>query len=291
MTLHFRLLEAGCTWHPEISIYQGGSWKSCRFPASVVYIEHPRHGRILFDTGYSARFHEATAHFPEKLYALVTPVNLRPEETAVYQLSRLGIAAESIDYVIISHFHADHVAGLADFPRARYLFIDSAYREVMSYSRFQAVRKGFLKSLLPADFERRAQALLPSQAKAVVSCLGHFPQFDLFQDGSLIGVALPGHAPGHMGLWLNQSPRPLFFVADACWLMRQIQENRAPTRLASLVMEDPGQYRSTIADLHRLYTKHPELQIVPCHCETSLQPFKPSDSIGPTPNSIVPGHR
>ncbi len=196
------------------------------FPARVVLIRHPEFGWILFDTGYSPRFAEATAKFPTSLYRKMLPVCCRPEQTVVARLALQGIAPEDIRYIILSHFHADHIAATRDFPYARFICLESAWRAVRNLHGWNALRHGFLPQLLPVDFEQR----LDFPNRPVESPLPQFSSaFDLFGDGSLLGIELPGHSPGQLGLFL-QSPghKPVLFAADAAWSRRACLKQSLP---------------------------------------------------------------
>src|SRR5580704_3485343 len=101
------LLSAGFCTHPEAMTRRGAGWGACRFPAGFALIRHAREGAILFDTGYSERFHAQTAHFPAALYARITPVHVSAVQTARHQLMLFGVAPSDVRFVILSHFHAD----------------------------------------------------------------------------------------------------------------------------------------------------------------------------------------
>ena len=98
---------------------RGAPWRTVRFPSGFAFLHHASEGAVLFDTGYSARFHSETRGFPGSLYAHMTPVHLEDAETAQSQLAAAGISASDVRHVVLSHFHADHIAGLRDFPAAR----------------------------------------------------------------------------------------------------------------------------------------------------------------------------
>ncbi len=171
------LMEAGYCTHPEFMVMRGGQRKSVRFPAICALLEHPKLGPILFDTGYTSRFFTETQQFPNSLYAKITPVYLDESKTARRQLETRGIAVEDVRHLIISHFHADHIAGLADFPHAQYIYFDQAYAAVRCKSSFGAVRAGFLPGLLPPDFEERSVSVKsggsPAQSGSVTHASGH----------------------------------------------------------------------------------------------------------------------
>ncbi|MGL1904360.1 MAG: MBL fold metallo-hydrolase [Fibrobacterales bacterium] len=268
--MDIKFIEAGYCTHPEFIVKKGGSFKPSIFPSTVALINHPSKGYILFDTGYSHNFYTATAHFPEKLYALLTPVYVTPEATAAYQLKLHGIDPEDIKHVIISHFHADHVAGIRDFPSAQYHFIDEAYRNVVTLNRFAQVKNGFLKDLLPENFEKRAHAISKSEQIDCGSLIDPITSgWDIFNDGSIIGVSLPGHVPGHMGLFLSASDADYLLISDACWIEDQFKRLSKIHPLAYLIIHDKSLYLDTIKKLHTLHLRSKNLNIIPCHCSST----------------------
>jgi len=258
--------KTGYCTHPEAIALRGGRWKSVEFPALVALIQHPTIGNILFDTGYSERFFQETKQFPNRIYALTTLVYLQPEESVINQLKQQAIAPESIRYIVISHFHADHIGGLADFPNAQFICAQSAYDAVKQKTGLWAVKAGFLAGLLPPDFEQRVHFV---EQKKQVSALPEWFEtgFDLFGDRSIIAIELPGHATGQLGLmFVDKTEQCYFLVADACWSSRAYQELLAPQAIAQLIFSDAKTYGITLKKLHELHKKHPEIRIVPTHC-------------------------
>lgn len=272
MRVKLSFLQAGHCVHPEKIVIQGGSWKKIKFPASVAVIEHPKEGVTLFDTGYSPRFYEITKHFPNRFYALITPVTIEPEQTAEFQLRRLGILKRDVRRVILSHFHADHVAGAADFSFSDYVYSGVGYQRLKKLSSFSAVKAGFLRGLLPNDFEHRSLALTADQLNLSPLGLPGFDRaFDLFKDESVRIVELPGHAEGHLGVVIKATDgKTYFLVADACWLSQGFKENKLPNPITKLLFSDSIKYASTMEKLHHLSRLNPELVIVPCHCTETL---------------------
>ena len=97
---------------------RGGQRRRFDCHALVALLCHPRHGWLLWDTGYAPRLLDATRHLPFALYRRATPLHLHPELAVAAQLGRWGLVPGEISRVVLSHFHADHIAGLRDFPRA-----------------------------------------------------------------------------------------------------------------------------------------------------------------------------
>lgn len=271
--IRFHLLKAGHCTHPECLAMRGGRWASLRFPALCGVLEHPQRGIVLFDTGYSTHFMEATRPFPERAYRWVTPVTLAPQETLVAQLARLGIAADAVRHVIISHYHGDHVAGLKDFPRARFWSTRADYDGLRRRSRLGNLFHACLPALLPGDFAARlhfaedaGRMLLPREFRP-------FDEgFDLFGDGSMAGIPLPGHSSGQMGLAFRRADgRHVLLAADACWTRNSLDEDRLPTWIASRLFDSRPDYRATFGRLRALAEGGAGVAIVPSHCDLTWE--------------------
>lgn len=268
MALNVTFFQAGYCTHPEAVVVRDGQWKTTNFPSLFALISHPESGNILFDTGYSDRFFQETRHFPLRLYALTTPVYFQPEDSAVYQLKNQGIEPESVQYIIISHFHADHIGGLRDFPNARFVCFKSAYEAVKHRRGISALKAGFLSGLLPSDFEQRAIFVEDKKRISLPPQYTPFDTgFDLLGDGSLYAVELPGHATGQLGLFfIDADHQSYFLIADACWLSRAYQEFVKPHPIANLIFSDRQEYVDTLSKIHQLYKLNPEVKIIPTHC-------------------------
>ena len=246
---------------------QGGARKQVACHSLVALLGHPQGGWLLWDAGYAPHMLTVTQHFPYSLYRLATPLRLRPELAVAAQLPRLGLSPADIRAVLISHFHADHIAGLRDFPHSRFLALPEAYASVANVRGLAALRRAFIPSLLPPDFRSRL-ALLGDFTGPELPALGR--TLDYYGDGSLLLVRLPGHARGQLGLLAHTARGPIFFVADSCWLARSVQENRPPSLIGGLIADDTTQLAATIARLHTFAQARPDVLIVPSHCPATF---------------------
>lgn len=230
-------------------------WRPARFPATFALIR-PRGGGapLLFDSGYSRHVLPALRRFPFWLYRRLLPVVPGPD--AVDLLAARGIAAAAVETVVVSHFHPDHIGGLRDFPRARFVCSRRAWDDVRGRTGFAALRRGFLADLLPPDFATRA---------VFAEDLGHRleaggERFDL--------VPLEGHAPGMIGLRVENdgaAGRPVLFAADAAWRAATLEDGIGPHGLAMTLQHDRRAYAATQARLAGLRRDEPDLRIVLTH--------------------------
>ena len=262
-TLQCHMLDTGYCLAWENHVLQGGAHQRIHCHALVALLRHPEHGWTLWDAGYAPRLLEVTQHLPFSLYRRATPLYLRPELAVIAQLHMFGLEASDIRRVIISHFHADHIAGLRDFPQSELITTEAAYADILPRRGLHALRRGYIPTLLPSDFAERA-TLLPTFKGVALPGLG--ATYDLFGDGSVRLVSLPGHAHGQIGLFAHTDNGDMLFAADGCWLMRSITERRPPSRLTHFFIDDARAMRTTIDHLHTFAQAYPTVRIVPSHC-------------------------
>jgi len=268
--LEYRVLDTGYCLASEHHLIRGGARRKIHCHAIVALLKHPRHGWLLWDTGYAPRMFDATHGLPYRLYRLATPLRLDSDLAAVAQLPRLDLTPAQIGAVILSHFHADHLCGLRDFPHAQIIATQSAYDDVAGRTGWRALRRGFLPSLMPDDFRKR-MTLLPTFSGPPLGGFG--PTHDWFGDGSVRFVMLPGHARGQMGMLVQTTDGPFFFVADGSWSSRAIRENLPPHWLTHLFIDDVQSMRNTLTLLHQFAKEYPDVTLIPTHCPETFRRF------------------
>jgi glyoxylase-like metal-dependent hydrolase (beta-lactamase superfamily II) len=261
------LLNAGSVRAPEFVVTPGGglrySWQPCLF----ALVEHAREGIGLFDTGHAHRFFEATREWPYSIYRRITRVRMAPEEDAVRQLAALGISAPDVRWIVISHFDPDHIGGLRDFPAARIICLKSAYHAIAGKRGMAALRARLLPNLLPDDMERRLM-LLPEIEGAPI---GPFTSsLDLFGDGGIRLVDLPGHAEGQVGAFLRaEDGADWFLAADGCWNRATISpeaRHTPPVNLHRAIAVNRRLQDQTYEHLRQLGRSLPRVVLIPSHC-------------------------
>jgi glyoxylase-like metal-dependent hydrolase (beta-lactamase superfamily II) len=248
----------------EATFLPGGSWRTIDVPALFALVRHPRAGVVLFDTGYSPRFHEATRAFPNRVYRWLTPVQVTDEETAAAQLRAKGIDPAEVRLIVLSHFDPDHYGGLLDFPNARVACSWRAWESVAGKTGLDALKMRVLPGHLPGDLAARIDVLPDPDGPA----FGPFDAtLDLLGDGAVRLVALPGHAPGQMGAFVAlEDGSEMFLAADGCWSRANVDGETIRGGVHRVMAHDkPGQ-DDTYRRLHRLIREHPEIQVVPAHC-------------------------
>jgi glyoxylase-like metal-dependent hydrolase (beta-lactamase superfamily II) len=243
-----------------LAMVDGRSWRMVRFPAVFFALRHRREGWVLVDTGYGARFLEATRPIPARFYRWATPTC--EAGTVRDSLAAAGIGLHEIRHVIVTHFHGDHVGGLAEFEHATIHYHEGALRPLQALSAWRQVRSAFLPALVPRWLPIRGQ-VIEARRFATTPELP-FPTVDLFGDGSITLLDLPGHAPGQLGVGFAAGRDRVLYAADAYWRRCQITDGVDPLRLAMAFQWDPSAYRRTVAALRTLYQRG-EYRLFACH--------------------------
>ena len=277
--VELHLLRVGACRHLECMAARGGRWTPVEFPALCGLIRHPQRGWMLYDTGYAGHFFSATDTWPERLYRATLPVELPQGEILETQLAGFGLTPADIGTVIVSHYHGDHIAGLRDFPNARFIALraDTERFAALAGKHWRATLGGHLPGLLPDGYFDRVDAADAAPKRDLPDWLQPFVTgHDLLGDGSLIGVPLPGHSHGQLGLFIpDAGGRPAFLVADACWSLPALRDGRLPAFPALLVNAERRRYVDTFRGLTGIARRETAVALLPSHCTVAWQEFTP----------------
>ena len=148
-----------------------------------------RHGSryLLWDTGLPAEAQRAPQGSG--------PFRLTLRTTIREQLRRINVRPEQVSFVGISHYHDDHTGQAADFPSAALLIGTEDWAAIGARP----------------DAAARFQPWLAGGGRVEQVARDH----DVFGDGSVVMLDLPGHTPGHHAL-LVRLPRtgPVLLSGD-----------------------------------------------------------------------------
>lgn len=193
---------------PGWVVEPGAGWARQNLRVRFGVLEHPQ-GLTLVDTGYGPRVTEGSRGFALRAYAAA----FRPQlvEGPAEVLQRMGYGPADVRRIIVTHFHVDHVAALKDFPQAEVLAHGPTAAHVKAASHRQNLRHAVFKELLPDELKVTDVTALPQ----VTAPMGLGKGYDLFGDGQVLAIDLPGHAEGHFGLCLPE--QSLLYACDVQW--------------------------------------------------------------------------
>ena len=156
---------------------------------------------LLWDTGMPAALLRQPSVNP------VMTVTLRA--SIVDQLAQIGVRPDQVNMVGISHYHGDHTGQARDFPHARLL---------MGAADLTAMRAR------PAAGQADLAPWL-SGGGQVTEVQG---DLDVFNDGSVVMLNLPGHTPGHHALLVRLASGPVMLSGDTYHFAEQVAHRGVP---------------------------------------------------------------
>ena len=232
--------------------YRGGSWgEAYENGMAAILVRHPQ-ASFLIDAGFGANVDQHWLTVPWLMRQVSSYVKETP---AAAQLQQHGIAPDQITFAIITHSHWDHISGLEDFP----------HLEVrMSAAELQFIHDRKMPGLID-------QMIGKLNVRTFAFSDGPYENFerslDLFNDGGVVLVPLPGHTDGSTGVFVNlRSGKRFLFTGDLTWALEGLQlPAERPWIARKLVDTDAAEVRRAIIKVHQLMQKYPDLVVVPAH--------------------------
>ncbi len=187
----------------DLSLFtQGDEYDGRTNAASVMcfLIRHPK-GDLLWDAGLPTAIHDAGEEGVTS-----GPFGLTMPQTIEGQLAEIGLTVDDVDYFSPSHSHFDHIGDanrfadailLIDKDERAHMFRDEARADEQSFPLYNA-----LEEAETIEFDG---------------------DYDVFGDGSVMILAMPGHTPGHTSLLVQlENEGPVLLSGD----MYHLQESR-----------------------------------------------------------------
>ena len=231
------------------------------FTASAVLVHHPSGSSILIDAGNSSNFDEEIEPYEGKTkrWLATFPGTLKPKRPLNEILDDAGVDPASLRAVVPTHAHLDHLGGVLDLPT---LPVWVTQEEA---------------ALIERGLDAVTEEVIPAHAEAVVDQLETITfedepyeifdrHADLFGDGSVVVVPMPGHTPGSVGVFVTLSDgRRVFHVGDAVNDRKQVEKLRGRTLAMQRTDLDRPAANAVVAQLHALAELDPSLLILPAH--------------------------
>lgn len=220
-------------------------------PCATYIIEHPK-GLVVVDTGFDKR---VRSHPVLELSPIHNQINkpIQGEGQAVDEvLASMGIKPSDIQYVVLSHLHSDHADGARQLIGAEHIIcskdeLDGATKSdlMTKVSFLPQWRKG-----LPLEtFEFEETGIGPVGKS-----------YDLFGDGTVLLVKLPGHTAGMCGVLVRNNGKQLMMAADCGYTRSAYLEGIIPS-----VVNDVEAFRNSLSYLKELYEQPETIDVLPNH--------------------------
>lgn len=222
-----------------------------RYEPSVVmshWVRHPVKGDFLIDAGLSKTFSTGTGNYNYLLNLIFYLLDAKSKQSvntdSATQLAKNKVVLDSI---FLTHLHADHTSGIADFEDSVDVVFGKNEPTFMQKAMMGKHLSG--KKLFAIDFENAVS--MPPFSKAI----------DLFGDGSFWAISTAGHSPDHISYLVNAKSGPKLIVGDAAAYYAQLKHKIRPT---------PGIYNFKLAiehlsQLNTFLTRYPDVEMLVGH--------------------------
>ncbi|MBK7865051.1 MAG: MBL fold metallo-hydrolase [Archangiaceae bacterium] len=226
---------------------------------ATIVLQHPTVGTIVLDPAFGVEIAHDLSRVPP--WFRVVSGSAEGKQPAVDGLQAAGIDPRSVREVLLTHSHWDHTGGVRDLPRATVRMSQPEYAYVGSLEHY--LEPGVLRHQLDRAWKRIEP--FGFEGPAVLRFEG---SHDVFGDGSVIAVPLPGHTPGSAGFLVRGAGgKRWIFTGDSTWTLRGIEKPAHKTVPIDLDRAVTGE---SIGRLHALHLEHPEIEIVPAHDADAL---------------------
>ena len=189
----------------DISLFNPAADKGVSMEMAVpcYLIKHPK-GTLFWDGGLPDALHKEKNGVEYYDGAF----NFSVSKTLISQLKEINVEPADIDFLALSHLHADHAGNANYFTRSTWLIQENEH--AIAFSK-EAENHGF----------NRANFGQLKDSKTVMLN----GDYDVFGDGSVVILFMPGHSPGHQSLWVDLPKTGPVIISGDLYHFQKNREN------------------------------------------------------------------
>lgn len=240
---------------PEL--YKNCSMPAKKLPVNVYKTEHKNYGTILINTGCSDLLKRNPVSFAR--FISRNQVSFTENDSIDKKLAEDKLDTRIVKKVLLTHCDPQCCGGLKLLPR--YELRSSA--RVLTLAILSDPSDGIIPSVMP-DISIPKKAAGIFEGKTFLS--DHFKWiFDIFGDGTILAVDLPGHAKAMTGFFLTE--KNIFIAGDASIDETALENDLTPSQKLLKNQCYPQDYKDTLSTLKKIKSEHPEIRFLFTHSE------------------------
>jgi glyoxylase-like metal-dependent hydrolase (beta-lactamase superfamily II) len=235
------------------------SFAPWNFVIGSVAVKHPA-GLVIVDPAFGESIAADLAGAGPMTMAVMGTAHTK--QPLVKVMREAGLDPADVRLALLTHAHWDHTGALGDLPNARVL----VNRVELEWTRhFRGMEHGVMTHLL-----HRARHQLYTFALDGPAIDGFPGSFDVYGDGSIVGVPMPGHTPGSTA-WLvrGEGGVTYLFSGDTSWTFRGVE---LPAHKSVRAFdEDLPALSKSLGRLHAFLAFRPDVVVIPSHDGEALE--------------------
>ncbi len=169
-------------------------------------IRHPQHGLFLIDTGVDRATAEGNKREMAASWLVRSAMKLDKLRVHVDTATWVARQTEPLAGVFLTHMHLDHAMGLPDVPDDVPIYTGPGEA---GDSKFQNV---FVRGTTNRTL--RGKSPVRELSPAPVAGSGFDGLVDVFGDGSMLAIHIPGHTVGSMAFLIRTTAGPVLLTGD-----------------------------------------------------------------------------
>lgn len=247
---------------------------------SVVLVRHMK-GDVMIDAGFGPNAESQMNELPgpARAFGMQIVSGARDRKPIRDLLATVDEPPTQVSRILLTHTHYDHLGGAAELAAPIYVFSAEA-----TWMEAQAAHP----TITPPSLVTAVRPRLKILAYDSGPYLGFDKSKDIYGDGTIVVVPLPGHTPGSQGMFIKLDQHLVFLIGDAADTLeaaeRGLPKSQAIRANTDFEPELADSTTRRISDFHRA---HPEVTIVPAHDRIAFEAVfsKPSTCVSDFPST------
>ncbi len=211
-------------------------------------LKHPRFGNFLVDTGVSKKLLGDPGRYGMN-WLIQRVMHIEKIHTDKSTAEILQGMDGKLSGVFFTHLHLDHISGLPDIPGEVPMYIGATESSTRSFKNmFTHDATDQLLEGRPPLQEWRFQPDPQNKFEGIV---------DVFEDGSVFAISVPGHTPGSVAFLVRTTHGPVLLTGDTCHTRWGWEHTVEPGDFT----DDNARNLLNLKRLKNLVAAHPQIEV------------------------------